>query len=335
MNVVFDLGGTFLRSGIDRGAGAPCDVERLQINAGSADQTERVWETVALAMEGYIVRKRRAYGRPRAVVVAFPGPVCSEAKPLCAPTVAGSVAAVPDFLRVLSHAAAAPVYLLNDVSAAAWHLGEQTGYERFIVVTVSSGIGSKFYDRKRTRPVLDDEPFCGEIGHVTVDRSLDAALCDCGSRGHLGAIASARGIERHARQAALRNPELYRNSRCAQTCEDPSRLSNESHIVPAAKQGDAWVWSIIEEATLPLGWVLADAAQLCGPQRVILIGGFACTLGNRYADIVESAMRQRLAPAKFGALDRLVEVRDAADGSCLRGAACFARMRGSITQCVS
>jgi C7-cyclitol 7-kinase len=335
VNVVFDLGGTYLRSGIDRGAGPPCDVERLQINAGSADETGRVWETVALAMEDYILRKRRAYGCPRTVVVAFPGPIGAEARPLCAPTVGARAAAVPDFVRVLSQAAAAPVYLLNDVSAAAWYLGERTVYERFIVVTVSSGIGSKFYDRNRTRPVLDDESFCGEIGHVTVDRSPEAALCDCGSRGHLGAVASARGIQRRARQAAIHSPEFYRTSRCAQTCKHPSRLTNESDLVPAAKLGDPWVWSIIEEATLPLGWVLADAAQLCGPQRVILIGGFACALGDRYAGVVEAAMRQRLAPAQFGALDKLVEVCDDADDSCLRGAACFARTRGSVAECVS
>lgn len=105
-----------------------------------------------------------------------------------------------------------PVVMLNDLSAAAWHLAESTPLNRFLVVTVSSGIGSKIFGRCHPLGVIDDLPYAGEIGHVVVDESSDTLVCDCGGRGHLGAIASGRGIERSARRQAALFPAAFERS---------------------------------------------------------------------------------------------------------------------------
>ena len=68
--------------------------------------------------------------------------------------------------------------------------------------TVSSGIGSKMFDRKSSQGVIDHLPYAGEIGHIVINDDAHAPVCDCGAKGHLQAIASGRGIERAARREA-------------------------------------------------------------------------------------------------------------------------------------
>ena len=149
-----------------------------------------------------------------------------------APTVAGSTAALPDLQSILVNRTGRAVHILNDISAAAWQVSTTLAAKRFMVVTVSSGIGSKIFDRSSSQGVLDDVPYAGEIGHLTVDEAPDAPRCDCGGSGHLGAIASGRGIERQARRLAQSDP-AFRQSVCAlQLGGIPETLNNEEHLVP-------------------------------------------------------------------------------------------------------
>ena len=132
-----------------------------------------------------------------------------------------------------------PRLSLNDVSAAAWYLSSRTRARRFLVVTVSSGIGSKLFDRDHPAGVIDDPPYAGEIGHVVVDPGDDAPLCGCGGRGHLGAISSGRGTERLARERAA----------------FPT-LTNEEHLAPppvAATPGPS-TWSGLPPNHWPGPW---------------------------------------------------------------------------------
>ncbi len=126
------------------------------------------------------------------VIIAFPGPIGQNQEILQAPTVAGSGSSEFDLPRTLASRTGRHVTVLNDVSAAAWRIAQQTRARRFAVVTVSSGIGSKIFDRCHASGVLDQPPYAGEIGHVVVDDGPDAPTCDCSGKGHLGAIASAR-----------------------------------------------------------------------------------------------------------------------------------------------
>ena len=318
MNAVFDLGGTHLRCAVDAGSAPLQQVERVRISG-------LPWEAVAASMRAYMSRAIARFGCAGRIAFAFPGPIDAGGVPLTAPTL--GLRSVPvDLSRVFAGVSEAPVHVLNDVSAAAWYLAEHCGAERFIVVTVSSGIGAKVCDRTRLRPVLDDVSFAGEIGHLTVDFSEHAPLCDCGERGHVGAIASGRGIERHVRAAALRDPEGFRSSLCARGADGPAALTNEAHIAPAVRAGDEWTLGRLREATAPLSAVLAPLVQACGLQRVLVIGGFARMAGTPYVTVLEEEIMRRFAPARFGkAPPALVRMPDTDDDICLRGAAVFAR----------
>ena len=80
-------------------------------------------------------------------------------------------------------------HIVNDVTALlAPYMRDDAPYSKTMLITVSSGIGSKLFDP--VIGVLDDVGYAGEIGHSVADPSAEAVRCDCGGRGHL---AGARG----------------------------------------------------------------------------------------------------------------------------------------------
>src|SRR5262249_33551875 len=157
------------------------------------------------------------------IVFSFPGPVAGHRTVLAAPTLFGRETNLAHLAEDLERATGRQVRLVNDVSAAAWYFSTRTTARRFFVVTVSSGIGSKLFDRAHSHVVIDDPPYAGEIGHMVVNSGPEAQLCDCGGFGHLGAIASGRAIEKTARRLS---PAIS------------TELTNEEHVIPAARAGD-------------------------------------------------------------------------------------------------
>jgi C7-cyclitol 7-kinase len=202
-------------------------------------------------------------------VLAFPGPIRGRRQILNAPTVFGDLGQFPDVGAQLEARMGRRVYILNDVSAAGFYLSTRTSAKRFLVVTVSSGIGSKLYDRDHSAGVIDDPPYAGEIGHLVVDWAPDAPRCDCGGTGHLGAIASGRGVEREGRRQARSDPGGFCRSDCVRlygATEDD--LSNESHLIPALRGGDEWALSVLRMCTLPLARVVLSVLVGAGVQQV-------------------------------------------------------------------
>jgi C7-cyclitol 7-kinase len=182
------------------------------------------------------------------------------------------------------------VHLLNDLSAAAWYLSTSIP-ERFLVVTVSSGIGSKLFDP--AVGVLDDVAFAGEIGHSVADSSPDAVRCDCGGRGHLGAIASGRGIERRAREIARAAPHRFAQSECAHRYQATlESLTNEAHLVPAFRGGDPWTVDVVAQCSRYLARSLVYSIIVAGLGRVVIIGGFALAAGDAYLSVLRAAARE-------------------------------------------
>jgi glucokinase len=221
------------------------------------------------------------------------------------------------------------VHVLNDLSAAAWYLAEYNDARRCLVVTIGSGIGSKLFDRNHPARVLDDPPYAGEIGHFVVDDSDDAVVCDCGARGHLGGIASGRGIERAGRRQAARDPARFAGSLAARLARG-SELNNEMHIVPAAAAGDEWTWDVIEQCTRPLARTILATVMAAGLDRVFIVGGFAQALGASYQVLLTRLIVEtsRYAVVR-DRLESLVTVVDAQENVFLKGCGVYARVRGA------
>ena len=322
--LLVDLGGTHLRCGLSEGAQELRIVRRTRLRGFDGRDGGRIWEDVVAAVAEFNQEVRDAVPAAAPLVISFPGPVLEGRRILDAPTVAGRASDQPDLRALLETRTSRAVHILNDISAAAWQVSTTLAAKRFMVVTVSSGIGSKIFDRSSSQGVLDDVPYAGEIGHLTVDEAPDAPRCDCGGSGHLGAIASGRGIERQARRLAQSDP-AFRQSVCAlQLGGIPETLNNEEHLVPAARFGDAWALGVVRRCSAPLARVLLAAVFATGVERVVIIGGFALGLGKVYQDLLEEEMAKRCSyRVMSGFLEQLLVMGD--DDACLRGAAAFAR----------
>lgn len=325
--IVFDVGGTYLRSTMLLADGSTgCTVKQRLKSHIDGSTSAAIWRNLVEDVVGFI--RHSAYDTPVSVpiVMSFPGPVTSDGCVLSAPSLTGSVGCPYELGAELNRLTGRPVRLLNDLSAAAWHVSKQTNAMRFMVVTVSSGIGSKIIDRARTHAVLDDVPHSGEIGHLVVDDSADAPVCDCGAPGHLGAIASGRGIERAARRSAARDPVAFSRSLCARDLGVSAEcLTNEDHLIPAAMQGDAWSLDVVRSCTLPLARALCSVFMGAGLDEIAVIGGFAQALGERYACILGEEFARI---ATYGLLGdeqaNRIWLAEAGEETCLLGAAEYA-----------
>jgi glucokinase len=163
------------------------------------------------------------------------------------------------------------VRILNDVTAAGYRYLRSSD-EDFCIVTVSSGIGNKVF--AGGRPLVGPSGRGGELGHLRVDDSANAPVCECGGRGHLGAIASGRAALAYARAHVAK----------ALTAGD---------LAAAFRRDEAWAVDVVRRCASPLGWALAAIHLGAGIERFVLFGGFALALGARYRDLVSAAAHQR------------------------------------------
>ena len=322
--LVFDLGGTHLRCAVVTGDGTLTNTTKARIaTVSDGARATDVWDDIRVRLAGYVREHvdRTAPGSP--IVISFPGPIDQKGNILQAPTLTGGDVNIPQLRAELEEVSGRPVHLLNDLSAAAWYLSRVTP-GRFLVVTVSSGIGSKLFDP--AIGVLDDLPFAGEIGHSMADFSPDAVTCDCGGRGHLGAIASGRGIERHARAAAQSTPRRFAESDCVRRYHATAQtLSNEEHLVPAFRDGDPWAVEVVTQCSRYLARCLVGSIIVAGLRSVVIIGGFALAAGDAYLTLLRGAAREccDYQLLREGIDQRLV-LGAAEDEACLLGAAVFA-----------
>lgn len=322
--LVFDLGGTHLRSAVMTARGELSNVTKVRL-ATVADgiAPSQVWSHVRERLFSY-VRGHSAGTTPGSpIVVSFPGPIDARGNILQAPTLTGDNAEIPDFRAELEREFHRPTFFINDLSAAAWYLSTVTP-GRFLVVTVSSGVGSKLFDP--AIGVFDDVAFAGEIGHTVVDFSAGAPRCDCGGRGHLGAIASGRGIERMARARAAAEHGAFAASACVTRYHaTPMTLTNEAHLVPALCTGDPWAADVVGQCSRFLARTLVSAIVVGGLQRVVVIGGFALAAGDAYLNLLRRAARESCDYALFrdGIVQRLI-LGAVHEEACLLGAGLYA-----------
>jgi glucokinase len=330
--IVADLGGTFLRCAVATDDDRLLDVRRLRLAGDVGARGHELWTQLVAMTAAYAREHANDLAPDDPLVFAFPGPVVDGRSPASAATVTGG-RTVPDFASALASAAGRRVLLLNDVSAAAWYFAQRCAADRFAVVTISSGIGAKLFDRRHPRGVFDELPYAGELGHLVVDRSPDAARCDCGGRGHLGAISSGRGVERSARREALARPAAFAASACVTRFGASAQtLSNEEHVVPALLVGDLWACELVKRSVEPLARVLLTLAVGAGLERIALMGGFAQRIGAFYLTVMRDAFAAAgdCGPARPDAEDLFMLSQPGEEPSLL-GAALYAHRRARVS----
>jgi glucokinase len=323
-SLAIDLGGTYFRSAVVLEDGSLHSLEETRVRSifDGASPT-MVWEGVADLVSRASFAARGALRDNDPAIIAFPGPIAGGRRIVSAPTLTGSAVVPADLRERFIACARRPVRFVNDLAAAARHLADAVPESRFIVVTVSSGIGSRVVVRGGSH---EEPAYAGEIGHVVVDHGPTGVLCDCGGRGHLGAIASGRAIERAARAKAHADRKAFAQSLCATRYDAVAdSLTNERHLVPALLAGDVWARGVVDPAVRALARMLSGIVVAAGLERVYVIGGFATALGETYRAMLVSALHAvQDSPAISIDAAELVRIATLNERACLRGAALFA-----------
>jgi C7-cyclitol 7-kinase len=224
---------------------------------------------------------------PRAVAVAYPGPINTEGVALAAPTLVGETRGEPFPIKASWERLwpDARVLVVNDLTAAGYRYIAR-GATDFCVLTVGSGIGHKvFLDG---RPCLGRGARGGEIGHLRLAFGADALRCDCGGRGHLGAVASGRGTVRLVQSCARRDRRGFLASTLSEDAAGPEAITSEA-VVAAFTADDEWVRETLRRAASYLGTGLAAIHLAVGVEQMIITGGFAHALGDPYRQMLVEA----------------------------------------------
>jgi predicted NBD/HSP70 family sugar kinase len=327
--LLFDLGGTHLRCACLTVEGEIGNITRERIRSfRDGLSPAEIWNELLGKIRAYTTTSERLVGKSAPLVISFPGPLHNDGRIVNAPTLSGPSGKIPDIGAELSRRTGRAVHILNDISAAALYLARDSEWDRLMVVTVSSGIGSKICFRSSKEFTLFDKgPYAGEIGHLTVDESKDATVCDCGGSGHLGGISSGRGIECLARQQASVDPHAFSRSLChSRFGATAETLSNEHHLVPAVRAGDAWSLRVLQDGTRPLAVVLNTVVLALGLQGILVIGGFAFAIGELYLDLLRQIIQGRCDYSALCFSSDMIRFGNMCEEACLRGAAEYAIM---------
>ncbi|HEX7974214.1 MAG TPA: ROK family protein, partial [Anaerolineales bacterium] len=171
-----------------------------------------------------------------------------------------------------------PVYIEHDASVAALaeqYYGAGQGYDYLVYVLVSTGIGSGI--------IVDGQIYrgetgkAGEFGHVIVEPG--GALCVCGKRGCLEAMAAAPAILMSARWMISHG----RSEILASLCDDhPDRLTIEM-VAQAAQLGDPVASDILARSADYLALGLSTYASLFDIRHII-VGGEVAETGEIFLD---------------------------------------------------
>ncbi|GGW52029.1 ROK family protein [Streptomyces galilaeus] len=216
--------------------------------------------------------------------LAVPGPVDSETGLVVQPPIMPGWDGYDIRSRLsrafTQHTGAAPVPVLVDNDANLMAYGEQrTGYRdcsAFVLVKVSTGIGAGV--------VVGGEIFrgvdggAGDIGHIRVGSE---ALCRCGSRGCLAAVASGGAVAR----------------RLAETGVPAASGSDVRDLLAAGHPGAA---ALAREAGRQVGDVLATVVTLLNPGVLMIAGDLA---GTSFLTGVRELLYQRALPRSTARLD--------------------------------
>lgn len=197
----FDIGGTNLRAAVVR---VDADGAQLLDQTRRATPSHLLLPDIAAAsrladlldfISDYAREAQRRFGAD-AVAAAFPGPIDERGRVVALPTVwgEGGQALCPiDLATVIgARLPGMEVRVYNDVSAAGFRFAAQL--PDFALFTLGSGVGQKVFIGGK--PQVGPHGRGGELTHMVFDPAADAPICDCGGRGHLGALASGRAWQR-------------------------------------------------------------------------------------------------------------------------------------------
>ena len=225
-----------------------------RVDVAVADGPERTLQAITASARELMERGGIAQGAVSGFGISVPGPVDPETgRPSQPPIMPGWDAyPIPDHL---GGEFSVPVLVANDADAAA--LGEHSvGFptsRALCLVKVSTGIGTGIIINGKVYRGVDGG--AGDIGHVRLAHHTDA-LCQCGARGCLAAVASGRAVARELTEIGV-------------------PASSGRDVQELLARGDVDAARLTQQAGRTIGEVMATVVCLLNPGVVLIAGALA------------------------------------------------------------
>jgi predicted NBD/HSP70 family sugar kinase len=339
---VFDLGGTWFRWGRYRPSRGLAGCQRVPamnyLSHPSLSATD-----LQMALTGFILSRVREIRSGdsdaiRAVGVSIGAPVNAHDMTVLGSGPLWGQSAEP--FRLHEHLKEVSPdlqwHIVNDVTALlAPYMRDDAPYSKTMLITVSSGIGSRLYDHRTRRIPYDGKHgLQGEIGHLVCSFELEGRRidrrCECGGWNHVNAFASGRGIAetlRHLPAFAADYSDMFSDSAAVW------RQASDEHRACALREalcrGNETVAGLLDAFVRPLSRVLATALTLDPDiDRIVMTGGVVHGLGKHYREALQRTfLREELyqiTACDPNYLTRRLHWQDADDYSGLLGAGLYA-----------
>lgn len=278
----FDLGGTKMLATVMDASYRILGRDRTRTRA--SEGPEAVFGRIVETVRGAIADAGVKIGRVRGVGVGSPGPL---------DPFNGVILDTPNMgfrnfpLRQrLSEALGLPVSVDNDVNLGTlgeYHFGAGRGAVNLVGVFPGTGIGGGL--------ILDGKLYrghtggAGEVGHMIIQAG--GAICGCGQRGCVEALASRLFLAKEAAAMAARGdaPTI-----AARAGTDLSEIRSKA-LAKAYAAGEGPVVALIEDSARMLGIGLANVVNLLSPERIVLGGGLVEALPETYVELATQSMR--------------------------------------------
>lgn len=255
-----DIGGTTCKIGFFDTNGTLLDKWEMKTN--TENHGNSILSDVAQEIENKLKKESIEKEEVQGIGVGVPGPVNSQGIVQCCVNLGWGVVNVAEELKNLT---GFNIKVGNDANVAAlgemWQGGAK-GAKNVVMVTLGTGVGGGI--------IVDGHITAGfhgaggEIGHITVNRE-ETQPCNCGQYGCLEQYASATGIVRLAkRKLAQSSEETTIRAITDLTAKD---------IFDAAKAGDSFAESLVDNVCDILGSALSNIACVVNPEIFVIGGG--------------------------------------------------------------
>jgi predicted NBD/HSP70 family sugar kinase/biotin operon repressor len=261
-----------------------CDLDGAVLAAADLDQEvgpgpDDLMPRVARGFASLLEECGRDREAVRAVGLSIPGTVdLHRGASLDSPIMAGwdGVELAP-YLRALTAASAAPVFVDNDANVMA--LSERRGHlqrhQDLLFVKASTGIGVGIVSGGRL--LRGARGAAGEIGH-SKSAAAEGLPCRCGDTGCVEAVGAGWALVQRAR-------------------EHGHEVGHVRDLVELAISGDRDARYLVREAGRRIGEALASAVNLLNPEAVVVGGDLARAYDTFVAGLRESVYAQASALA--------------------------------------
>lgn len=180
--------------------------------------------------------------------------------------------------------------IINDVSAALLRHVNDSEYKdakRVNLITVSSGIACRTYDKEGRYIPLNADGIQGEVGHIPIHFSLfDETInenCDCGGANHLNAFVSGRGIAKILRRLSSQETSRLKDSQLFKQLQGLEETNLNKVFFEMLNKDDPEAIKVLDQVTFPIAETIINTLTIDAEvEKIIMTGGVVHAAEEHY-----------------------------------------------------